>query len=74
MPDFQEIDLNIARARIVLYLIAMLSLYVDPATAGRMDSASSSSMGPRSYADVSAEASYHSMPGRCAGGDLPIIR
>lgn len=34
MPDFQEIDLNIARARIVLCLIAMLSLYVDPTTAG----------------------------------------
>ena len=32
--DFQGLDLNIARARIVLSLLAMLSLYVDPTTAG----------------------------------------
>lgn len=34
MPDFQGLDLNIARARIVLSLLAMASLYVDPTTAG----------------------------------------
>jgi signal transduction histidine kinase len=34
MPDFREVDLNIARGRIVLSLIAMLSLYIDPTTAG----------------------------------------
>jgi signal transduction histidine kinase len=32
--DFQSLDLNIARARVVLSLVAMLSLYVDPTTAG----------------------------------------
>jgi signal transduction histidine kinase len=34
MPDFRDVDRNIARGRIVLSLIAMLSLYVDPTTAG----------------------------------------
>lgn len=34
MPDFRDVDLNIARGRIVLSLIAMLSLFVDPTTAG----------------------------------------
>ena len=34
MPDFQEFDLNIARGRIVLSMLAMLSLYIDPTTAG----------------------------------------
>ena len=32
--DFHELDVNVARARIVLSLVAMLSLYVDPTTAG----------------------------------------
>jgi signal transduction histidine kinase len=32
--DFQSLDLNIARARIVLSLLAMLCVYVDPTTAG----------------------------------------
>ena len=34
MPDFQDLDLSIARARIALSLIAMLSLYIDPSAAG----------------------------------------
>jgi signal transduction histidine kinase len=34
LPEFQGLDLSIARARIALSLIAMLSLYVDPSTAG----------------------------------------
>src|SRR5271167_1923128 len=34
LPEFQDLDLSIARARIVLSLIAMLSLYIDPSTAG----------------------------------------
>ena len=34
LPDFQDLDLSIARARIALSLIAMLSLYIDPSTAG----------------------------------------
>src|ERR1022692_4446469 len=34
MPDFRDVDRNIARGRIVLSLIAMLFLYVDPTTAG----------------------------------------
>jgi signal transduction histidine kinase len=34
MPDFRDVDLNIARGRIVLSLMAMLSLYIDPTTAG----------------------------------------
>ena len=34
LPEFQNLDLSIARARIALSLIAMLSLYVDPSTAG----------------------------------------
>ena len=34
LPEFQDLDLSIARARIALSLIAMLSLYVDPSTAG----------------------------------------
>ena len=34
MPDFREVDRNIARGRIVLSLLAMLSLYIDPTTAG----------------------------------------
>ncbi len=32
--DFKDLDLNVARARIVLSLLAMLSLYVDPTVAG----------------------------------------
>lgn len=32
--DFQGLDFNIARGRIVLSLLAMLSVYVDPSTAG----------------------------------------
>src|SRR5690348_3612055 len=32
--DFQRLDVNIARGRIVLSLLAMLSLYIDPTTAG----------------------------------------
>jgi signal transduction histidine kinase len=32
--DFHELDVNVARARIVLSLVAMLSLYVDPSTSG----------------------------------------
>ncbi len=34
LPEFKNLDLSIARARIALSLIAMLSLYVDPSTAG----------------------------------------
>src|SRR5271163_853655 len=34
MPDFGDVDINVARARVLLSLIAMLSLYVDPTTAG----------------------------------------
>jgi len=33
-PEFHDLDLSIARARVALSLIAMLSLYVDPSTAG----------------------------------------
>jgi signal transduction histidine kinase len=33
-PDFRGLDFDIARGRIVLSLLAMLSLYVDPSTAG----------------------------------------
>src|SRR5580700_2875224 len=33
-PDFKDLDLNVARARIVLSLLAMLSLYIDPTVAG----------------------------------------
>jgi signal transduction histidine kinase len=32
--DFTELDLNIARARVALSLVALLSIYVDPANAG----------------------------------------
>lgn len=32
--DFQRLDINIARGRIVLSLLATISLYVDPTTAG----------------------------------------
>ena len=32
--DFTELDLNISRARVVLSLIAILSIYIDPATGG----------------------------------------
>jgi signal transduction histidine kinase len=32
--DFQRLDINIARGRIVLSLLAIVSLYVDPTTAG----------------------------------------
>jgi len=32
--DFQLLDVNIARGRIVLSLLAMLSIYIDPTTAG----------------------------------------
>ena len=31
---FSDLDLDIARTRIVLSLLAMLSLYIDPTTAG----------------------------------------
>ena len=34
LPEFRDLDLSIARARIALSLIAMLSLYIDPSTAG----------------------------------------
>lgn len=34
LPEFHDLDLSIARARIALSLIAMLSLYIDPSTAG----------------------------------------
>jgi signal transduction histidine kinase len=35
MPnEFDALDVNVARARIVLSLLAMLSLYIDPTTAG----------------------------------------
>jgi signal transduction histidine kinase len=34
MPDFREVDLNIARGRMVLSVLAMVSVYVDPTTAG----------------------------------------
>jgi signal transduction histidine kinase len=33
-PDFRGLDFNIARGRIVLSLLAMLSLYIDPSAAG----------------------------------------
>jgi signal transduction histidine kinase len=35
-PDFRGLDFNIARGRIALSLLAMLSLYIDPSTAGGM--------------------------------------
>jgi signal transduction histidine kinase len=34
LDDFQRLDVNIARGRIALSLLAMLSVYVDPSTAG----------------------------------------
>jgi signal transduction histidine kinase len=34
LREFQDLDLSIARARVALSLIAMLSLYVDPSAAG----------------------------------------
>lgn len=33
-PDFSELDLNVARARIALSILATLSLYIDPTAAG----------------------------------------
>src|SRR5260221_8079481 len=33
-PDFSEVDLSIARARIVLTVVLLLSMYIDPATGG----------------------------------------
>jgi signal transduction histidine kinase len=33
-PDFSDLDLNICRGRIVLSLVALLSVYVDPTTGG----------------------------------------
>ncbi|HKD68285.1 MAG TPA: histidine kinase [Candidatus Binataceae bacterium] len=33
-PDFKDLDLNVARARVLLSLLAMLSLYIDPTVAG----------------------------------------
>jgi signal transduction histidine kinase len=33
-PDFNDLDLNVARARVLLSLLAMLSLYIDPTVAG----------------------------------------
>jgi signal transduction histidine kinase len=35
-PDFKDLDLNVARARVLLSLLAMVSLYVDPTVAGGM--------------------------------------
>ena len=32
--DFTELDVNIARGRVVLSLVAILSVYIDPATGG----------------------------------------
>jgi hypothetical protein len=32
--NFTELDLNIARGRVVLSLVAILSVYIDPATGG----------------------------------------
>jgi signal transduction histidine kinase len=34
LPELRNLDLSIARARIAMSLIAMLSLYIDPSTAG----------------------------------------
>jgi hypothetical protein len=34
LPEFTDLDLSVARARIALSLVAMLSLYVDPSTSG----------------------------------------
>ena len=34
LPDFHDLDLSVARARVIVSLLAMLSLYVDPSTAG----------------------------------------
>ena len=31
-PDFIHLDLNVARARIALSLVALLSIYIDPTT------------------------------------------
>jgi hypothetical protein len=33
-PDFRDLDLTVADARILLSLLAMLSLYIDPTVAG----------------------------------------
>jgi signal transduction histidine kinase len=35
-PDFKDLDRNLARARVLLSLLAMLSLYIDPTVAGGM--------------------------------------
>ena len=32
--NFTELDLNIARGRVMLSLVAILSVYIDPATGG----------------------------------------
>src|SRR2546428_13823164 len=34
LPDFNDLDLNVARMRIVLSLVAILSLYIDPSVGG----------------------------------------
>ncbi len=34
LSQFKDLDLSVARARVVLSVVAMLSLYVDPSTAG----------------------------------------
>ncbi len=34
LAEFKDLDLSVARARIALSIVAMLSLYVDPSTAG----------------------------------------
>src|SRR6266436_587207 len=34
LPDFNDLDLNVARIRIVLSLVAILSLYIDPSVGG----------------------------------------
>lgn len=33
-PDFGDLDLNISRARVILSIVALLSVYIDPATGG----------------------------------------
>ncbi len=72
-PTFSDFDLDIARTRVVLSLLAMLSVYVDPTTAGGLFHLSAYVLATLTCHLVYSVATWLLLKYRVAARRLPIV-
>ena len=73
LPQFQDLDLSIARARIALSLIAMLSLYIDPSTAGGLFHLTAYALTTLLCHLAYSVGTYFALARRIAGANLQVL-